>query len=86
MKRNPWPDFFFTVVVRFIGGALMGGLACVVIGHRALLRSLAHDNMQTPILWLAAAGTVGGLAGAFTTPYWETPWYKGIRDRDDEDT
>lgn len=84
MKPNPWPDFLFTVAARFLGGALMGGLACVVIGHRGILRALSHDNLKAPLLWLAACGLIGGLVGLLTTPHWQTPWYKGIRDRNDD--
>lgn len=85
MKPNPWPDFLFTVTVRFMGGDVLGGLACTVFTYRGILRAFSHDNVRGPLLWLAACGLIGGLVGAFTTPHWETPWYKGIRDRKDDD-
>lgn len=84
MKPNPWPDFLFTITAHFAGGALMGGLACLVIGHRGILRALSQDNMKSPALWLAGCSLVGGLAGVLTTPHWQTPWYRGVRSRSDD--
>ena len=85
MKPNRWSDFLFTVAVRFVGGGVLGGLACLVLTFRGVLRAFAHDNVRTPLVWLAVCALGGGVTGMLTTPHWQTPWYKGIRGRNDDD-
>lgn len=85
MKSNRWPDFLFTVAVRFICGAVLGVLGSVVAAYRRILRAFSHDNLAAPIFWLAVCGVAGGVIAVFTIPCWQTPWYKGIRDRKDRD-
>ncbi len=86
MKKRKWPDFIFTVAVRFMGGILLGCLACCLFSYRSILGAFSHDNTKGPLVWLAVCGLIGGVIAVFTTPHWQTPWYKGIRGRDDADT
>ena len=85
MKRSQWPDFFFTIVVRFIGGVILGCAACLLFGYRSLLRAFSQDKTRGPLIWPAGCGLAGGVIAVFATPGWQTPWYKGIHGRDDND-
>ena len=85
VKKNKWPDFLFTIAVRFLCGIVMGGLACFLFTWRGILRSFSHDNTRGPLIWLGLCGLIGGLVAVFTVPRWQTPWYKGIGGRDDDD-
>jgi hypothetical protein len=85
MKQSKWPDFLFTIAVRLIGGIVLGGLACFVLGYRGILRAFSHDNTREPLIWLVLCGLAGGIIAVFTVPHWQTPWYKGIRGRDDDE-
>ena len=85
MKKSKWPDFIFTVVVRFICGILLGCLAGLLVAYRGILRAFSHNNTWGPLVLLALAALAGGIIAVFTTPSWQTPWYKGIRDRNDHD-
>jgi len=85
MKPNRWPDFLFTVAVRFLCGVVLGGLACVVVTYRGLLRALSHDDVRGPLVWLGVCGLAGGVVAVLTTPHWQAPWYRGIQDQDDDE-
>jgi hypothetical protein len=76
MKKSKWPDFLFTVAVRFVCGVVLGGLACFPFTWRGILRGFSHDNAYGPLVWLGLCGLAGGLAAVFTVPRWQTPWYK----------
>ena len=83
---NKWPDLLFTVTIRFIGGVFIGCLACVLFTYRVILREFSRDNVHGPILWLILCGLLGGVVAVFTIPYWQTPWYKGIQKRKDDNS
>ncbi len=85
MNRSKWPDFIFTILVRFVCGVFLGGLGCAVLTYRGILRSFSPDPIRAPLIWLAICGLVGGLIAVFTTPYWQTPWYRGVRMRDERE-
>ncbi len=85
MKPNKWPDFIFTVVVRFSCGIVLGSLACLLFSYRGILRAFSHNNIRGPLIWLVLCGLAGGIIVVFTVPHWQTPWYKGIRGRDDDE-
>lgn len=76
MKRNPWPDFLFTLAVRFLCGVILGGLACFILSWRGILRSFSHDHTQSPLIWLGLCALAGGVIAISTVPRWQTPWYK----------
>ncbi len=76
MRTNKWPDFLFTITVRFICGAALGGLAGCLFSWRGILRVFSHDNPHGPLLWLGLCGFVGGIVSIFTVPRWQTPWYQ----------
>ena len=82
---SKWPDFLFTIVVRFICGLVLGGMACVLLFYRGILRSFSHNHIRSVGIWLAIWCVGGGLIAVFTVPKWQTPWYKGIRDRRSEE-
>ncbi len=88
MKPNKWPDFLFTLAVRFVCGLALGGGACFLSSYRWILRAFSHDNIRAPLVWLIIWGLAGGIVAMFTVPHWQTPWYKSIRmrERDDIDT
>jgi heme/copper-type cytochrome/quinol oxidase subunit 2 len=81
MKSSKWPDFIFTVVVRFVCGFVLGALACLLVSYRGILRAFSHDNTRTPLIWLAVCSLLGAIIAVVTVPYWQRPWYKGISDR-----
>ncbi|HZR16441.1 MAG TPA: hypothetical protein VFE51_03870 [Verrucomicrobiae bacterium] len=81
MKRSKWPDFLLTVAVRFVCGFVLGCLACFVLFWRGILRSFSHNNSMAPLVIMIVCGVVGSLIAVFTIPHWQTPWYKGIRNR-----
>ena len=83
---NKWPDFLFTVAVRFICGIFIGGLACVLFTYRAILREFSLNNVRGGIFWVILCSLLGGVVAVFTTPYWQTPWYKGIPKRKDRNS
>lgn len=79
MSAKKWPNFLFTVVVRFVCGGVLGGLAFFLLAYRAVLRAFSRNDTQGPLLLLAVACVIGGLVAVWTTPRWQTPWYKGVR-------
>jgi hypothetical protein len=82
MKKSKWPDFLFTLGVRFVCGVLLGGLVCFLLTWKGILRAFSHDHVYSPFIWLGVCGLIGGIAMAFTIPRWQTPWYQ----RDSETT
>ena len=76
MKQNKWPDFLFTITVRFVFGIVVGGLVGMLLGWRGILQAFAHDNTHVPLIWLGLCGLVGGIVAVFTVPRWQTPWYR----------
>jgi hypothetical protein len=76
MKTSRWPDFLFTISVRFICGSILGGLAFFLFGWRGILRVLTHNHIHGPLIWLGLCGLAGGIVAVFTVPRWQTPWYQ----------
>lgn len=76
MKSNKWPDFLFTVAVRFLCGIVLGCLACFLFGFRGLLRAFSHNDILAPLVLLGLCGLAGGIIAVLTVPRWQTPWYK----------
>jgi len=76
MKNNKWPDFLFTLTVRFVCGSVLGAGASLLIGWRGILRSFSHNHIQVGIIWLGLGALVGGIVAVLTIPRWQTPWYK----------
>ena len=75
-KQSKWPDYLFTVTVRFICGVIFGGVVCLIFSYRRILSSFSHENTKGPLIWLALCALIGGIAAVWTTPDWQTPWYK----------
>ena len=76
MKKSKWPDFLFTIAVRFACGIVLGGLVCFFFTWRGILRAFSHDHIYGPFIWLGVSGFIGGVVTAFTVPRWQTPWYR----------
>lgn len=76
MRTSNWSEFLFTVIVRFLGGILLGGAAGFLADYRGILRGFSHNDFVGPLLWLGLFGFSGGLVAVFTMPRWQTPWYK----------
>lgn len=76
MKKSKWPDFLFTIAVRFICGVVLGGLVCVLFSWKGILYSFSRNHTHGPLVWLGLCGLAGGLVAVFTVPRWQTPWYK----------
>jgi hypothetical protein len=97
MKKSKWPDFLFTVAVRFICGALIGALVSLPViffagrGTRSRRTSLLVEWLNAEkhtalILWFGAWALAGGLIALWTIPRWQMPWYKPKRwNKDDDD-
>ncbi len=83
VKKSKWPDFLFTVAVRFVTGIFLGCLACIFFDYKGILSAFSRNNTRVPLILLAACGVVGGIIAVLTTPRWQTPWYEGIRFRGD---
>jgi hypothetical protein len=84
MKNSKWPDFLFTVVVRFICGIVLGCRALIFFDWKGVLWAFSRDDTRVPLILLVLCGLAGGIVAVFTVPYWQTQWYKGIRGRDDD--
>lgn len=92
--KGKWSDYIFTVVVRFICGAIIGlliGLILAFFGgrrgrlgvgraHSTLVDLVEKGEYRTLFLWFGLAGFLGGLIAVFTIPRWQTPWYKSVLD------
>jgi hypothetical protein len=76
MRKSQWPDFLFTIAVRFIVGIVLGGLACFLFTWRGILWAFSRNHTHGPFIWLGLCGFAGGVIGIFTVPRWQTPWYK----------
>ncbi len=74
--KSKWPDFLFTITVRFVCGIVLGGLACLLFTWRGILRAFSHNDTHWPLLWLGLCGLAGGIVAVFTVPRWQTPWYR----------
>ncbi len=59
MKQSKWPDFLFTIVVRFLCGIAFGCLAWF-FSYRFILRAFSHNNTRGPLIWLVVCGLAGG--------------------------
>lgn len=79
---NKWPDFLFTVIVRFLCGTVLGAVICLVFFYKGILTAFSHNHIRVVVVWLILWVVGGGLVAVFSVPRWQTPWYKGIRDRD----
>jgi len=84
MKKSKWPDFILTVVFRFIGGMILGCGAAMIFNYRGILRAFSRNHTRGPVIWLALCGLVGGIIAVCKTPYWQTPWYNGMGDKEQE--
>lgn len=78
---NTWGDFIFALAVRFIGGAILGIIASVVLGYRVVFNEFSRDETGTVVMRLAIWGVVGGGICMCTTPSYTWPWRKSRRDR-----
>lgn len=76
MNKSKWPDFLFTITVRFVCGLVLGGLACSFFTWKSILRAFSHDHIYGPLIWLGLCGLTGGILAVFTVPRWQTPWYE----------
>ncbi len=78
MKKSKWPDFIVTVAFRFIGGAILGCGVGLLFGFKFILRAFARNHLSWPVVLLGLFALIGGIVAACNTPYWQTPWYKGV--------
>jgi hypothetical protein len=85
--KSKWPDFLFTVAVRFVSGAVVGVLVSLPViffagsrgrgRQKSLLVELTQaGNHRLIIGWFVVWGVLGGVIAALRTPVWETPWYE----------
>ena len=74
MRSSKWPDFLFTITVRFVCGIVLGGLACFFFSWKGILGAFSHNDTHWPLLWLGFCGLAGGIVAVFTVPRWQTPW------------
>lgn len=79
MKSSKWPNFLFTVGVRFVCGFVLGGLACFLFFWRGVLRASAHGHHAWVPIWLGICAVIGGIVAVGAIPRWQTPWYKRPR-------
>ena len=71
--NSKWPDFLFTVVVRFICGIVLGCLAWILFDWKGALWSFARDDTRLSLVLVVLCGLVGGIVAVFTVPHWQTP-------------
>jgi len=70
--RNRWLDFLLTLVLRFAGGWVMGGIVGFVAHWRLFLMGSARGTLPWHLLtWWAIAG---GVIMMFTVPAHNQPW------------
>jgi hypothetical protein len=79
-----WSDFLFAIGVRSLCGLVIGGLAGLLFGWRAILERAARDDMRFVVLWLSTWALAGGLVAMLRIPHWLKPGYKGVRDPDQQ--
>jgi len=79
VNKSKWPDFLFTLAVRFVCGVVFGVLACVLFSALGILRTFAHNHSVAPFVRMGLWGFIGGLMAVFTVPRWQTPWHKSDR-------
>ena len=72
-----WSGFIITVVVRFISGMVLGGIASIVYDYRGILSELSQDALWSVVMRLAVWGIVGGVICVLTTPSYTWPWRRG---------
>jgi len=65
-------NFLLTIVVRFLGGAVIGCMLSAVLGWHSILNLAAREQFPfgSFILW----ASIGGLIGVITTPRHDWPW------------
>jgi len=77
-----WSDFLFAVVVRLICGLILGALAGLIVGSRAILRWEAREKTATIVFWFLAWAFGGAITAVLRIPRWQTPWYTRLSDSD----
>jgi hypothetical protein len=77
-----WSDFLFAVVVRLICGLILGALAGLIVGWRAVLRWEAREKTAAVAFWFIAWAVGGGIIAILRIPRWQTPWYTRLSDSD----
>ena len=91
-SSGDWSNYLSIVFIRALGGGIVGGVAGLFfgIGRRGrggfILKHLADDKITPVILWFAAWIIGGAIVATFTIPHWQTPWYKGDHQHDNNDT
>ncbi len=79
MKQSKWPDFLFTIVVRFLCGIAFGCLAWF-FSYRFILRAFSHNNIRGPLLWLVVCGLAGGIIASSPCLLYPTGRHRGIKE------
>ena len=79
-KPNKWGDFAFALSIKLFFGALLGGVAGILVGalgrRHGLIALLARDETRPVVLWILAWCIGGAIWAAFTIPRWQLPWYE----------
>lgn len=74
-RKQLWGGFLLTLIIRGLGGAVLGAVGAVIFRPGGILRALAHEHFQAIGLWFALWSVGGGLAGMLTSPTECRPWY-----------
>jgi len=94
-----WSDYLSTAIMRAVFGAIIGIVISVPLiffggsmgrhygGKRSLLVGWIQDgNYRALLFWFGAWGIGGAIIAVVTIPRWQTPWYKGVLDDEDDQT
>ena len=82
-KTAMWRDFMFTVIVRGVGGAILGGLAAALF-WRGILRAMSKEHFDAIGLWFGLWSVGGLIVGILTCPKESRPWRRLRRLREME--
>jgi preprotein translocase subunit Sss1 len=85
MKKSGWKEFILVIVICFVGGAILGCLAFLLVDYRGILRAFAKNRPNWAIICFLVVAAVGGFIAVCTIPRWKTPWYKGIHAEEEDD-
>jgi DMSO reductase anchor subunit len=83
MKQSKWPDYLFSVAVRFVFGGIfgaVGGLLFLVSGrHPMALHLGGHNALMLIVAAFVLGALIGSIGAVLTIPDWQTPWYNDRR-------
>jgi hypothetical protein len=73
-KRAIWNDYLVTLVVRGIGGAILGAGVGILVCYRGVLRAIGEDHFAALGYMFLLSSGIGLVVGMVTSPEESLPW------------